>query len=60
LAFATFLVGGYGMALAALALVVFGATECPPYIKQCKIKQSALVIFLMEEGTEKIFGYLYF
>jgi len=35
LAFATFLVwrlrtGGYGLALAALALVVFGAIECPP------------------------------
>jgi len=23
--------GGYGLALAALALVVFGAIECPPY-----------------------------
>jgi len=23
--------GGYGLALAALALVVFGASECPPY-----------------------------
>ena len=35
MAFATFLVwrlrtGGYGLALAALALVVFGAIECPP------------------------------
>ena len=29
-AFATFLVGGYGLALAALALVVLGAIECPP------------------------------
>jgi len=29
LAFATFLVGGYGLALAALALAVFGAIECP-------------------------------
>jgi len=33
LAFATFLVcGGYGLALAALALVVFGAIECPTEI----------------------------
>jgi len=24
--------GGYGLALAALALVVFGAIECPPYV----------------------------
>jgi len=23
--------GGYGLALAALALAVFGAIECPPY-----------------------------
>jgi len=23
--------GGYGLALAALALVVFGAIECPPF-----------------------------
>jgi len=30
LAFATFLVGGYGLALAALALVVFGAYESYP------------------------------
>jgi len=30
LAFAAFLVGGYGLALAALALVAFGAIECPP------------------------------
>jgi len=29
--------GGYGLALAALALVVFGAIECPPYIKLIKI-----------------------
>jgi len=26
----TFSFGGYGLALAALALVVFGAIECPP------------------------------
>jgi len=30
LAFATFLFGGYGLVLAALALMVFGAIECPP------------------------------
>jgi len=24
--------GGYGLALAALALVVFGAIECPPFL----------------------------
>jgi len=30
LAFATFLVGGYGLALAALALVIFGAIERTP------------------------------
>jgi len=27
-----FSLGGYGLALAALALVVFGAIECPPKI----------------------------
>jgi len=27
--------GGYGLALAALALVVFGAIECPPVTKNC-------------------------
>jgi len=27
-----FSVGGYGLALAALALVVFGVIECPPFI----------------------------
>jgi len=42
--------GGYGLALAALALVVFGAIECPPIkrnvispqnqIPQHKVKQS--------------------
>jgi len=32
MAFATFLDGGYGLALAALALMVFGAIECPPFI----------------------------
>jgi len=26
--------GGYGLALAALALVVFGAIECPPFTHQ--------------------------
>jgi len=31
LAFATFSFGGYGLALAALALAVFGAIECPPF-----------------------------
>jgi len=34
--------GGYGLALAALALVVFGAIECPPFFKEiwkyCKKK----------------------
>jgi len=29
--------GGYGLALAALALVVFGAIECPPNNKKKKI-----------------------
>jgi len=27
--------GGYGLALAALALVVFGAIECPPHFLLC-------------------------
>ena len=27
--------GGYGLALAALALVVFGAIECPPFCSYC-------------------------
>jgi len=27
--------GGYGLALAALALVVFGAIECPPLKDSC-------------------------
>jgi len=31
LAFATSSFGGYGLALAALALVVFGVIECPPH-----------------------------
>jgi len=31
LAFAIFSFGGYGLALAALALVVFGAIECPRF-----------------------------
>jgi len=35
--------GGYGLALAALALVVFGAIECPP--KQAGIAYGSLVIF---------------
>jgi len=30
LALRLFSFGGYGLALAALALVVFGAIECPP------------------------------
>jgi len=29
------LFGGYGLALAALALVVFGAIECPPIWNEC-------------------------
>jgi len=29
--------GGYGLALAALALVVFGAIECPPSLLGCVI-----------------------
>jgi len=28
--------GGYGLALAALALVVFGAIECPPPAEICR------------------------
>jgi len=27
--------GGYGLALAALAFMVFGAIECPPNIPNC-------------------------
>jgi len=29
-----FTFGGYGLALAALALVVFGAIECPPILER--------------------------
>jgi len=39
LAFATFSFGGYGLALAALALVVFGAIECPP----CKTNKNNIL-----------------
>jgi len=34
LAFATFSFGGYGLAVAALALMDFGAIECPPLMLQ--------------------------
>jgi len=40
--------GGYGLALAALALVVFGATECPPFrftMTNQKEKKSSLLTF---------------
>ena len=30
--------GGYGLALSALALVVFGAIECPPKVLQQRIR----------------------
>jgi len=30
--------GGYGLALAALALMVFGAIECPPFFDISKMK----------------------
>jgi len=31
--------GGYGLALAALALVLFGAIECPPKIQNALLFQ---------------------
>jgi len=36
--------GGYGLALAALALVVFGAIECPPLEVTFLIKKDELGI----------------
>jgi len=40
-----FSIGGYGLALAALALVVFGAIECPPILRNARtIFESAAVV----------------
>jgi len=39
--------GGYGLALAALALMVFGAIECPPF---------RFTRICFEEGFSMIFG----
>jgi len=35
--------GGYGLALAALALVVFGPIECPPALRALKKNINALI-----------------
>jgi len=37
--------GGYGLALAALALVVFGAIECPPNKTKYQLRSSRLRFF---------------
>jgi len=42
--------GGFGLALAALALVVFGAIECHPF--GCKEKKSNTTLFSAEELNE--------
>jgi len=39
--------GGYGLALAALALVVFGAIECPPHF----LYSSILAFFVWPNGA---------
>jgi len=39
--------GGYGLALAALALVVFGAIECPP-------KKKSAVVLRIGEGSKTL------
>jgi len=42
--------GSYGLALAALALVVFGAIECPPYFSLAAAEKAASV--LVTAGSE--------
>jgi len=39
--------GGYGLALAALALVVFGAIECPPIVLSFDIVGSKGNVFVL-------------
>jgi len=69
LAFATFLVGGYGLALAALALVVFGAHDSYPFNKcgytywACGAWVSVLVcidgfssLWTLQRGCENVTG----
>jgi len=50
--------GGYGLALAALALVVFGAIECPPallqYLKNITFSRSLNSIFGRCEDNEQV------
>jgi len=52
--------GGYGLALAALALVVFGAIECPPKYLDSMAKEDGNcfqyllhVVLLFGENSEK-------
>jgi len=42
--------GGYGLALAALALVVFGAIECPPWLR-LGYEVASKRVRLTEEGA---------
>jgi len=54
MALATFSFGGYGLALAALALMVFGAIECPPYVSHpkhaCPFCREEICILLFISG----------
>jgi len=54
--------GGYGLALVALALVVFGAIECPPHVFNPKHEQQILtplelMRLILEQG--RIFNAVY-
>jgi len=40
--------GGYGLALAALALVVFGAIECPQHVQLKRRKRKEKTDFLVQ------------
>jgi len=48
--------GGYGLALAALALVVFGAIECPLKIYQATRVTAIASAMLMKKGARQIAG----
>jgi len=46
--------GGYGLALAALALVVFGAIECPPESQlECILQNEDLFIVELVERVNR-------
>jgi len=57
--------GGYGLALAALALVVFGAIECPPFeiYSQINFNFTAIVshilLFFTNDRVSNIFVFFY-